>query len=41
MKVKEICDYSGSTLLGMNGGMVESPRFKKNYICTQSRFDKV
>ena len=41
MKVKEICDYSGSTLLGMNGGMVEKSRFKKNYICTQSRFDKV
>ena len=28
MKVKEICDYSGSTLLGMNGGMVESPDSK-------------
>ena len=41
MKIKEICDYSGSTLLGMNGGMVESPDSKKNYICTQSRFDKV
>ena len=29
MKVKEICDYSGSTLLGMNGGMVESPDSKR------------
>lgn len=29
MKIKEICDYSGSTLLGMNGGMVESPDSKR------------
>ena len=29
MKVKEICDYSGSTLLGRNGGMVESPDSKR------------
>lgn len=25
MEVKEVCDCEGSTLLGMNGGMVESP----------------
>ena len=32
MKVKEICDYSGSTLLGMNGGMMRVTFQKELYM---------
>ena len=32
MKVKEICDYSGSTLLGMNGEWLRVPIQKELYM---------